>query len=131
MMHVRRVSIFLTVVTLTVGMTGCFTPFRMQYQVRISSTEGGSVTTPGEGVFTYWEGTAVSLVAEAEEGCHFANWTGNVSTVSNVTSATTSITMNCDYSITANFQRMSYHLGTSVWHQRQGSGCRSHDKYFW
>lgn len=94
-------------VTLIAGMVGCFTPFRMQYQLTISSTEGGEVTTPGEGMFTYWQGTTVNLVAEAEEGYHFANWTGNVSTISNVTSSTTNITMNCDYSITANFAEIS------------------------
>jgi hypothetical protein len=75
----------------------------MQYQLTISSTEGGNVTIPGEGIFTYWEGTTVNLVAEAEGGYHFANWTGNVSTIGNVASATTNITMNCDYSIAANF----------------------------
>ena len=101
--YLVRVSIFLIAVALVAGMVGCFTPFRMQYQLTISSTEGGKVTTPDEGIFTYWEGTTVNLVAEAEEGYHFANWTGNVSTIGNVTSATTNITINCDYSITANF----------------------------
>jgi len=75
----------------------------VQYQLAINSTEGGNVTSPGVGVFTYNEGTIVNLTAEAEEGYHFANWTGNVSTIGNVTSATTNITINCDYSITANF----------------------------
>ena len=98
-----RISIFLVAVALIAGMVGCFTPFRMQYQLTISSTEGGKVTAPGEGIFTYWEGTTVNLVAEAEQGYCFGNWTGDVSTIGNVTSATTNITMNCDYSITANF----------------------------
>jgi hypothetical protein len=68
-----------------------------------SSTAGGSVTTPGEGVFTYDEGTIVNLVAVADEGCRFVNWTGDVSTVADVYDASTTITMNGDYSITANF----------------------------
>jgi len=84
-------------VALVAGIVGCFTLFRMQYQLTISSTEGGKVTTPGKGIFTYWEETTVDLVAEAEGGYHFANWTGNV------TSATTNITMNGNYSITAYF----------------------------
>jgi len=69
----------------------------------IDSTEGGSVTTPGEGVFTYDEGTVVDLVAEADEGYRFVEWTGDVGTIADVYDATTTITMNGDYSITANF----------------------------
>ena len=68
-----------------------------------SSTAGGSVTTPGEGVFTYDEGTVVDLVAEAEEGCRFTVWTGDVEEIVDVYAAETTITMNGDYSITANF----------------------------
>jgi hypothetical protein len=69
----------------------------------VSSTEGGSVTTPGEGVFTYDEGTVVDLVAEAEEGYRFVEWTGDVSTIDDIYSAETTITMNGDYAITAEF----------------------------
>jgi uncharacterized repeat protein (TIGR02543 family) len=74
-----------------------------QFTITISSTAGGSVTTPGEGTRTYDAGTVVNLVAEAEAGYQFVNWTGNVSTVANVTATTTNITMNSNYSITANF----------------------------
>ena len=73
------------------------------YDLSINSTEGGSVTDPGEGVFTYDEGTVVDLVAEAEEGYRFDEWTGNVSTIADVYAAATNITMNGDYSITSNF----------------------------
>jgi hypothetical protein len=45
----------------------------------------------------------VNLVAEAEEGYHFVNWTGNVDTIANIGKASTTITMQGDYSITANF----------------------------
>ena len=77
-----------------------------------SSTEGGSVTEPGEDTFTYDEGTVVDLVAEAEEGYRFVNWTGDVGTIADVYAATTTITMNGDYSITANFVAI-YDLTTS------------------
>ena len=78
-----------------------------QYHLTISSTAGGNVTTPGEaGPYTYDEGTVVDLVAEAEEGYRFVNWTGNVSTIANVNGATTTITMNDDYEITANFEQI-------------------------
>jgi uncharacterized protein YkwD/preprotein translocase subunit YajC len=75
-----------------------------QYSLTISSAAGGSVTTPGEGTFTRDAGTVVNLVATAGTGYQFVNWTGNVGTVANVNSASTTITINDDYSITANFE---------------------------
>jgi alpha-tubulin suppressor-like RCC1 family protein len=69
----------------------------------ISSTGGGLVTTPGEGTSIYDERTTVDLVAEAEEGYHFLNWTGDVDTIADVNAAATNITMDDIYSITANF----------------------------
>jgi len=70
----------------------------------ISSTAGGSVTTPGEGEFTYQEGTVVGLEAKPEEGYRFVKWTGDVDTIANVQAASTTVTMNGDYSITATFE---------------------------
>ena len=74
-----------------------------EYSLTISSTSGGSVTMPGEGIFTYDQGTVVDLVATPGAGYRFVNWTGDVGTIGNVNVATTTITMNSDYSITANF----------------------------
>jgi len=75
----------------------------VQYNLTISSTVGGWVTTPGQGTFTYNASTVVNLVASTL-GCYqFVNWTGNVGTIANVNSASTTITMNGDYSIIANF----------------------------
>jgi hypothetical protein len=76
------------------------------YSLTTSSTEGGSVTTPGEGIFVYAANTTVPLVAVPDEDnhYHFGNWTGDVGTVGNVTAAETTITMNASYSITANFE---------------------------
>jgi hypothetical protein len=73
------------------------------YDLTISSTEGGSVTTPGEGTFTYDAETVVDLVAEADDGYRFVEWTGDVDTIADVGAAATNITMNGDYSITAEF----------------------------
>ncbi|MFO7773400.1 MAG: CAP domain-containing protein [Dehalococcoidia bacterium] len=89
-----------------------------QYDLSLSSTAGGSVTTPGEATFTYDEGEVIDLVAEAEEGYQFVNWTGDVSTIDNSESASATITINGDYSITANFEpvpvvRSYYYLTTS------------------
>jgi len=84
--------------------------FVKQYDLTTSSTEGGSVTTPGEGVFAYDEGTVVDLIAEADACYEFINWTGDVGTIADVYAASTNITMNGDYSITANFALLSYNL---------------------
>ncbi|MFO7772461.1 MAG: hypothetical protein R6V59_00700 [Dehalococcoidia bacterium] len=109
----KRLSTFLLVVALVAGMAGCaadddadLTPSPtppVQYNLTISSTEGGSVMSPGEGTYTYEAGTVVSIVAEAEEGYKFLNWTGDVDGIANVDAATTTITVNRDCSITANF----------------------------
>ena len=103
----RMVSISLAVaLILSVGLIGCGgeeTPEITEYNLTISSTEGGSVTSPSEGTSTYDEGTAVNLVAEAEEGYRFVNWTGDVATIANVNDAITIIAMDNHYSITANF----------------------------
>jgi len=95
-----RVGIFLVAVALIVGMVGCAP---VQYNLTIDSTYGGVVTTPGEGTFTYNEGKVVKLVARPVLGYWFVNWTGDVATVNTVNCFLTTITMNGDYSITANF----------------------------
>jgi len=72
--------------------------------LRVSSTEGGSVTTPGEGIFLYPLGTEVSLVAAAGSGYQFAHWSGHVSAIADVDAASTTIIMDNSYSIRANFE---------------------------
>ena len=101
--YLARVSIFLVMVALIAGMVGCDLTF-VRYSLSISSTEGGSVTEPGERVFPlYSEGRVVDLVATPDSGYHFVNWTGNVDTIADVEDATTTITMLGSYVITANF----------------------------
>ena len=74
------------------------------YELTISSATGGSVTTPGEGTFVYDDGTVVSLVATQASGYQFVKWTGDVATIANANAASTTITMQGNYSITANFE---------------------------
>ena len=57
----------------------------------------------------------VNLVAEAAEGFRFVNWTGDVETVADVNSASTTITMNGDYSITANFEEGGCFIATAAY----------------
>jgi hypothetical protein len=95
--------------TTNITMDGDYTitaEFVALYDLTTSSTAGGSVTTPGEGVFTYDEGTVVDLLAEPSEGCRFVEWTGDVGNIADAYAATTTITMNGDYSITANFDEI-------------------------
>ncbi len=75
----------------------------VRYDLTTSSTVGGNVTIPGEGVFNYDEGMIVDLVATPDAGYRFVNWTGDVVTIADVNAAATNITMNGDYEITANF----------------------------
>jgi len=96
---------------LIVGMGGCVSA-PIQYELTISSTGGGGVTTPGEGTFTYDEGRDVNLVAEAEEGYRFVNWTGDAGTVTDIEDTSTTITMSANYQITAIFVRV-YDLAIS------------------
>ncbi len=86
--------------------------FVKQYYLTISTTEGGSITEPDEGMFIYDEGTVVNLVATPDAGYRFVEWTGDVGTIADIYAATTTITMNGDYSITANFVKQ-YDLTTS------------------
>lgn len=95
-----RAIILLTSMTLIAGMAGCAPT---QHQLTISSTAGGSVITPGEGTFTYNEGKVVRLVARSALGYAFAGWSGDVATINTVKSFSTTITMDGDYSITADF----------------------------
>jgi hypothetical protein len=83
---------------------GCTTPTpAVQYDLTIASTAGGDVTTPTEGTHTYDEGTVVNLTATADTDYHFVKWTGDVGAIADDEDATTTITMNGDYTITANF----------------------------
>jgi len=86
----------------------------VEYDLTISSTAGGTVMEPGEGTFTYNEGTVVDLSIAVEESARFVNWTGDVDTVADVNAHTTSITMDDDYSITANFKERTNWLKIGV-----------------
>jgi len=111
----KRIGTIVIILFLMAGLCGCegsctppgSTP-PLQYDLNISSTTGGSVDTPGEGTFSYDAGTVVNLVAVEDDCYEFVNWSGN--TVANPNSATTTITMDGDKSITANFELLSYDL---------------------
>ncbi|MHC4855525.1 MAG: M6 family metalloprotease domain-containing protein, partial [Planctomycetota bacterium] len=77
-----------------------------QYTLTVSSTSGGSVAAPGEGAFQYDQGTVVDVNAVPELHYHFVNWTGtavDAGKVANPASAATTVTVDSDYTIQANF----------------------------
>jgi hypothetical protein len=95
---------------LSIGHIGCageYVPEMGEYSLVVSTAEGGEVATPGGGTFAYYAGEVVSLVAVADDGYRFANWTGDVSTIADPNAAATTITMNDNYSIRADFYEIA------------------------
>jgi alpha-tubulin suppressor-like RCC1 family protein len=69
-----------------------------------SSTGGGEVTRPGKGTLSYYPGRVINLVARPADGYRFVNWTGDVDTVANTNAPQTTITMDNNCAIVANFE---------------------------
>ncbi|MFW5946458.1 MAG: InlB B-repeat-containing protein [Candidatus Natronoplasma sp.] len=80
------------------------------YDLTIDSTDGGNVTEPGEGTYTYDSGETVSLEAVPDEGYSFVEWTGDNGTIADTTSNQTTIDMLSNYTITAEFSPITYGL---------------------
>ena len=83
-------------------------PASVKHTLTIKATQGGSVTVPGEGQFQYAEGTEVPIEAKAHGLFgEFAGWTGSpvdLGKVDNSKAAKTSVVVDADYSLQANFQ---------------------------
>jgi hypothetical protein len=79
------------------------------YELIITSSEGGSVTIPGEGSFTSFlrdQETTISLKATAKPGYCFMNWTEtavDAGKVADPKMASTTMIFNGDYVLRANF----------------------------
>lgn len=84
--------------------------FETEVELTIDSEDGGEVTEPGEGTFTYITGEVVDLEAVADEGYHFVEWTGDINEIEDTTASQTTIEMLDDYSITAEFEINTYVL---------------------
>ena len=103
----RGIIIFAVTIALVVGMIGCEPSPTPQYNLTISSTAGGEVTVPGEGAQgPYDRGTEVDLAASPADGYRFVDWTGDVETISDIEATETTIIMDSDYAITANFEEI-------------------------
>lgn len=94
-----------------------FTIFADQYNLTISSTSGGSVTTPGEGIYSYDYNASVPVTATANSGYHFVSWTGtavDAGKVTNPNSASTTVRIGAkNYTLAANFAINRHTLTTS------------------
>jgi hypothetical protein len=109
----KRLGIFTIAVVLIIGIVGCVggdgNGGDGPYTLIVDFTDRGAVTVddvpiPGKAILTYDAGTVVSLNATPDSDYQFVRWTGDVYTVDNVHASETIITVNADYSITANFE---------------------------
>lgn len=78
-----------------------------QRTLTISSTDGGAVDSPGVGSFQYDHGSVASIAATPEAHHHFVKWTGTAVDAGKVdapASASTSVTMDADYTLQAEFE---------------------------
>lgn len=77
------------------------------YELKIESTDGGSVTIPGEGTFYYYDQESiVELEATTEPNGYFINWAGtavDAGKVADPCSTITTIIIDADYTLWANF----------------------------
>ena len=84
------------------------------YTLTYTVASNGSVTAPATSPTTHNSGAVVTITALASAGSHFVNWTGDVGTIADVNAASTTITMNGNYAITANFAVDTYTLTYTV-----------------
>jgi hypothetical protein len=99
--HVTSISLLVLMMAFIAMTVNCTEPAR--YDLTVSATEGGEVTSPNQGTTSYYGGKVIDLVAKPDDGCRFVNWTGDVDAIDDVNAASTTITMNGTCSITANF----------------------------
>jgi uncharacterized repeat protein (TIGR02543 family) len=103
--YLVRVGIFLTMVALIAGMTGCSgtTPAKYNLTMAVNSVEGGTATDVTN-ASPYTAGAVVNIRAVANPGYQFVTWTAPAGTFGNANAAQTIFTMPVqDVTVTANF----------------------------
>lgn len=99
-------------------------PPSIQHTLTIKTTPGGSVTSPGQGQFPYAEGSMVPIEATAQGLLgQFAGWTGSAvdqGKVANPQAAKTTVLVDGDYLLQANFQGV-----LEVWRTTYTNGFQS------
>jgi hypothetical protein len=80
-----------------------------------TSGDGGNVSTPGEGTYTYQQSQIVNISASADSCYHFVNWTGDAFTITNPNASSTTINMSTSNKyIVANFAMITYTLSLTA-----------------
>ena len=79
------------------------------------TVNGSGTSTPAPGIHPYAQGTVVDISAIPASGYQFVNWTGDVT---DVNSASTTVTMDATKTVTANFALEDYSLTVNT----SGSG---------
>jgi uncharacterized repeat protein (TIGR02543 family) len=74
------------------------------------ATIGNGSTSPAVGAYAYAPGTVVPITATPASGWQFVNWTGDA--VADANSASTTVTMDADKTVTANFTQLPIHTLT-------------------
>ena len=92
------------------------------------SPNGAGTTNPAVGPHSYTENSVVNITATPALGYAFSSWTGGVA---NASSASTTVTMDADKTVTANFVPVStYVLTTAVNPSGAGTISRWRAPYF-
>jgi hypothetical protein len=85
------------------SITANFEQMPVAYYALTLAVSGNGSTIPSVGQHTYLAGTEVSITAVPAGGYRFVNWTGSLVSIANIIAATTTVTMDADCSVVANF----------------------------
>ena len=92
----------------------------------VLETDGNGTTAPAAGRYRQIVGSIVNLQAIPDSGYSFSHWSGDVSTLADIHSAATNVSVNGDLTIRANFSRNEYTLDINI--TGNGSVARSPDQ---
>ncbi|NLD95338.1 MAG: hypothetical protein GX639_22030 [Fibrobacter sp.] len=104
-----------TTVTLTGDATVTANFTQKSYSLKVSAGTGGTITAPTSSPVTLDHGAKTTITAVADEGYSFSSWTvSGPATVANQTSASTTVTLTGNATVTAKFNQKSYSLKVSA-----------------
>lgn len=89
---------------------------RVSLTTSVNDPDGGYIRLPSDSLSTTYHkyGDTPTIEAVAKTGYEFSGWTGDIANVLNVNLAATSITMEGDYSIVANFTKKKVSLTVQI-----------------